>query len=345
MELHTIGIDLGKTVFHLVGLNLRGEVVVRKKLSRKQLLHFTANLQVKLIGMEACGGAHFLGRALREQGHEVRLMPAQYVKPYVKTNKSDYIDAEAIAEAVGRPKMRFVPIKTDDQLDLQSLHRVRERWVTRRTAAINQIRGLLLERGITLRKGRCHVDAALPGILGDASAKLSGALRVLLAQLKLELDHLQMRIDEADAVIKKTAGENEACRRLVAIPGIGPITATAIIAAIGNGAAFKKGREFAAWLGIVPGEYTTGGKQKLLGISKRGNSYLRRLFVQGARAVLQQSAKQSSGLSAWLAQLTARTHRNVAAVALANKLARMAWAVLAKNEPYRPPMLAGAATA
>jgi len=344
MELHTIGIDLGKTVFHLVGLNRRGEVVVRKKFSRKQLLHFTANLQVELIGMEACGGAHFLGRALQEQGHAVRLMPAQYVKPYVKTNKSDYIDAEAIAEAVTRPRMRFVPIKSDDQLDLQSLHRVRERWVMRRTAVVNQIRGLLLERGITIRKGRCHVDAALPGILEDASAKLSGALRVLLAQLRLELDHLQTRIDEADAVIQQTAGENEACRRLVAIPGVGPVTATAIIAAIGNGAAFRKGREFSAWLGMVPGEYTTGGKQKLLGISKRGNTYLRRLFVQGARAVLQQSAKQSSGLSAWLTQLTARTHPNVAAVALANKLARMAWAVLAKNEPYRPPVLAEAAT-
>src|ERR1039457_4769662 len=159
MELHTIGIDLGKTVFHLVGLNLRGEAVVRKKLSRWQLLQFTANLHVDLIGMDACGGAHFLGRALREQGHEVRLMPAQYVKPYVKTNKNDYIDAEACAEAVERPKMRFVPIKTDDQLDLQSLHRVRERWVMRRTAVINQIRGLLLERGITLRKGRSRIQA------------------------------------------------------------------------------------------------------------------------------------------------------------------------------------------
>jgi transposase len=222
MQLHTIGIDLGKTVFHLVGLNPRGEVVVRKKFSRKQLLLFTANLQVELIGMEACGGSHFLGRALREQGHEVRLMPAQYVKPYVKTNKSDYIDAEAIAEAVGRPKMRFVPIKSDDQLDLQSLHRVRERWVMRRTAVINQIRGLLLERGITVRKGRRHIDAALPGILEDASNQLSGALRVLLVQLKLELDHLQMRIDEVDATINKAAGENEVCRRLVAIPGIGP---------------------------------------------------------------------------------------------------------------------------
>jgi transposase len=267
------------------------------------------------------------------------------VKPYVKTNKSDYIDAEAIAEAVARPTMRFVPIKTDDQLDMQSLHRVRERWVMRRTAVINQIRGLLLERGITVRKGRRYVDAALPLILEDADAKLSGALRMLLAQLKLDLDQLAVRIDEADAVIQKTAHENEACRRLVAIPGIGPVTATALIAAIGNGGAFHKGREFSAWLGIVPREHSTGGRQKLLGISKRGNSYLRRLFVQGARAVMQQSTKQSSGLSAWLAQLTSRTHHNVVAVALANKLARMAWAVLAKNEQYRPPVLADVAAA
>ena len=339
MKLHTIGIDLGKTVFHLVGLNLRGEVVVRKKGSRTQLLRFTANVQVALIGMEACGGAHFLGRALREQGHQVRLIPAQYVNPYVKTNKSDYIDAEAIAEAVSRPTMRFVPIKTDEQLDLQSLHRVRERWVRRRTAVVNQIRGLLLERGITLPQGRRYVDAALPLILEDAEANLSGALRTLLAQLKLELDQLAERIAEADAVIQKTADENEACQRLVEIPGIGPVTATAMIAAIGNGGAFRKGREFSAWLGIVPREHSTGGQQKLLGISKRGNAYLRKLFVQCAHAVLQQRTKQSRGLSVWLAQLTSRTHRNVAAVALANKLARIAWAVLAKNEPYRPAVL------
>ncbi len=342
MELHRIGIDLGKTVFHLVGLNQRGEAVVRKKFSRAQLLRFTANLKVELIGMEACGGAHFLGRALREQGHEVRLMPAQYVKPYVKTNKSDYIDAEAIAEAVTRPTMRFVPIKTDDQLDMQSLHRVRERWVMRRTAAVNQIRGLLLERGITLRKGRRHVDRALPGILEDADTRLSGALRLLLAQLKLELEQLTLRIGEADAAIEKTAQENDACRRLVAIPGIRPVTATARSAAIGNGAAFHKGREFAAWLGLVPREHSTGGKQKLLGISKRGNSYLRRLFVQGARAVMRFQTKQSPGLSAWLAQLSSRTHHNIVTVALANKLARMAWAVLAKGEPYRSHVAASA---
>jgi transposase len=338
MEIDTMGIDLGKTVFHLVGLNRAGEVVIRRKFSRPQLLRFTANLQVRLMGMEACGGAHFLGRNLRGQGHEVRLMPAQYVKPYVKTNKNDYIDAEAIAEAVGRPKMRFVPIKSDDQLDMQSLHRVRDRWVGCRTSVINQIRGLLLERGITFRKGRRHAEASLSGILEDAENGLSGPLRMLLAQLQCELRQLQSQIDEADALIAKAAGDHEACRRLMAIPGIGPVTATAVVASIGNGAEFRKGRSFAAWLGLVPEQRSTGGKQKLLGISKRGNPYLRRLLVHGARAVLQCRDKQSPGLSAWLGQLASRVHTNVAAVALANKMARVAWAVLAKSQAYRPPL-------
>jgi len=337
MEVQTIGIDLGKSVFHLVGLNRSGEVVMRKKFSRAQLLRFTANVQVGLIGMEACAGSHFLGKALRDQGHEVRLMPAQYVKPFVKTNKNDFIDAEAIAEAVNRPSMRFVPIKTDEQLDMQSLHRVRERWIMRRTAVVNQIRGLLLERGITVRTGRCHLDAALPGILEDGSTSLSGALRFLLAELKQELEQLAVHIEQAEALIQRAAQQSEACQRLDAIPGIGPLTATALIAAIGNGQAFRKGREFAAWVGLVPREHSTGGKQKLLGISKRGNCYLRKLFVQGARAVLQFSDKQCCGLRYWLAQLKSRTHYNVVGVALANKLARMAWAVLARGEVYRPP--------
>jgi transposase len=267
------------------------------------------------------------------------LIPAQYVKPFVKTNKNDYIDAEAIAEAVGRPTMRFVPIKSDDQLDLQSLHRVRERWVMRRTAAVNQIRSLLLERGVTLRKGRKYVDQQLPGILEDADMRLTGALRTLLAQLKIELDQLAERIAEMDRVIQQTASEHEGCKRMQEIPGIGPVTATAIVAAIGTGHAFGKGRDFAAWIGLVPGEHSTGGKQRLLGISKRGNPYLRRLFVQGARAVLQKRHNQPAGLSGWLERLTTRKHGNVAVVALANKLARMAWAVLAKDQPYRPPVM------
>jgi len=340
MKLHVLGIDLGKTVFHLVGLDSTGRLVIRKRCSRRQLLAFTANLEVQLIGMEACSGAHFLGRALREQGHEVRLMPAQYVKPYVQTNKSDYLDAEAIAEAVQRPRMRFVPIKTGEQLDLQALHRVRERWVMRRTAVVNQIRSLLLERGLTLPKGRRHLDEQLPRILEDAELNLSGSFRVLLAQLQLELEQLAARIEEMDRVIQKMAKENEACQRLTEIPGVGPVTATALIGAVGNGSTFQKGRNLAAWMGIVPGEYSTGGKQKLLGISKRGNKYLRRLFVQGARSVLQQRHKQAPALSSWLAQLLKRTHQNVVVVALANKLVRMAWAVLCRNQRYRTPVLA-----
>ena len=285
--------------------------------------------------MEACGGAHFLGRALREQGHDVRLMPAQYVKPYVKTNKNDYIDAEAFAEAVSRPTMRFVPIKTDDQLDLQSLHRMRERWVVRRTAVINQIRGMLLERGITIRKDE-HIEDSLPAILEDPDNKLSGALRVLLTQLRLEMQYLDGQIGETDKLIARICDGLEHCRRLVAIPGIGPITATATVAAIGNGAAFKKGRGFSAWLGVVPGEHSTGGKQKLTGTSRRGNKYLRKLFVQGAHTVLLQKTKQSSGLSTWLVNLTSRKRPQVATVALANKMARIAWAVLFKGETFRP---------
>jgi transposase len=342
MKIYALGIDLGKNLFHLVGLDVSGQVVVRKRCSRTQLLTFTANVQAEIIGMEACSGSHFLGKALRAQGHEVRLMPAQYVKPYVKTNKSDYIDAEAIAEAVQRPRMRFVPIKTEEQLDLQALHRVRERWVMRRTAVVNQIRSLLLERGLTLPKGRNHLEQTLPRILEDAELNLSGSFRVLLAQLKLELEQLAARIEPLDMVIQQEARENEACQRLTTIPGVGPVTATALIGAIGNGSAFGKGRDLAAWMGIVPGEYSTGGKQKLLGISKRGNKYLRRLFVQGARSVLQYREKQAPGLSHWLAQLLGRAHQNVVVVALANKLVRTAWAVLCKNECYRAPALANA---
>ena len=340
MKLHVVGIDLGKTVFHLVGLDSTGNVVVRKRCSRRQLLAFTANLQVDLIGMESCSGSHFLGRALREQGHQVRLMPAQYVKPYVQTNKSDYIDAEAIAEAVQRPRMRFVPIKSKEQLDLQALHRVRERWVMRRTAVVNQIRSLLLERGLILPKGRSHLEEALPRILEDAELPLSGSFRLLMAQLKLELEQLSTRIDQLDTVILQRAKEDDACQRLTAIPGVGPVTATALIAAVGNGNAFRKGRDLAAWIGMVPTEHSSGGKQTLLGISKRGNCYLRRLFVQGARSVLQQRHRQSPGLSCWLAQLLARKHQNVVVVALANKVVRMAWVVLCRGERYRAPVLA-----
>lgn len=335
MEVHVIGIDLGKTVFHLVGMDATGKVIIRKRCSRTQLLTFTANIRVWRIGMEACSGAHFLARALQQQGHDARLMPAQYVKPYVKTNKSDYIDAEAIAEAVQRPSMRFVPLKTEEQLDLQAVHRVRERWVMRRTAVINQVRGLLLERGITLPKGRSHLEEALPEILAEAHARFSESIFVLLAQLRIELDQLNTRIEEMDALIARIAKENNACQRLTSIPGVGPVTATALVAAVGNGSAFRKGRDLSAWVGLVPGEYSTGGKQKLLGISKRGNRYLRRLFVQCARSIIRFREKEGAPFGAWVTQLMGHAHQNVAVVALANKLVRIAWAVLFRNETYR----------
>lgn len=248
MQITSIGIDLGKTTFHLVALDERGKVVIRQKFSRKQLLAFTANLPSSLIGIEACSGAHFMGVALREQGHDVRLIPAQFVKPFLKSNKNDFLDAEAIAEAVARQNMRFVPIKTDDQLDLQALHRVRDRLVHRRTALINQIRGFLLERGITFAKGAANLRHQMPAILEDAEPNLTPRLRSLLDHLWQEWKGLNADIECVSDEIDAIAGQDAACQRLRQIPGVGPLVATATVAAIGNGAAFRKGREFAAWL-------------------------------------------------------------------------------------------------
>ena len=244
--------------------------------------------------MEACSGSHFLGGHCERMRHEVRLMPPNTVKPYVKTNKSDYIDAEAIAEAVQRPRMRFVPIKTEEQLDLQALHRVRERWVMRRTAVVNQIRSLLLERGLTLPKGRSHLDEQLPRILEDAELNLSDSFRVLLAQLKLELEQLAGRIEQMDRVIQKTARENEACQRLTEIPGVGSVTATALVGAVGNASAFGKGRALSAWMGIVPGEHSTGGNTALLAHQQAWQQVLASVVQQVHRSVLQQRHGVSS---------------------------------------------------
>jgi len=335
MHIASVGIDLGKTTFHLVALDGHGKVVIRKKFSRKQLVAYTANLPHSLIGMEACSGAHFIAAALRDQGHDARLIPAQFVKPYVKSNKNDFIDAEAIAEAVTRENMRFVPIKTDDQLDLQALHRVRDRLVQRRTAVINQIRGFLLERGITFAKGPANLRKQMAAILEDADANLTPRMRTLLDRLWGEWRQLECDVETASDDIERIAGEDEACRRLRQIPGVGPLVATATVAAIGNGAAFHKGREFAAWLGLIPRQHSTGGKARLFGISKRGNAYLRRMFIHGARAVLLRVKRDTGGLSQWVQQLEARTARNKVIVAIANKLARIAWAVLSKGEDYR----------
>jgi transposase len=339
MHIASIGIDLGKTTFHLVALDKHGQVVIRKKFSRPQLLAYTANLKASLIGMEACSGAHFLGAALRQQGHDARLIPAQFVKPFVKSNKNDFLDAEAIAEAVARQNMRFVPIKTDEQLDLQALHRVRDRLVTRRTAVINQIRGFLLERGITFGRGPAQLRNQMASLLEDADNALTPRMRILLERLWVEWKQLESDIAVAAEEIERIAREDAGCRRLREIPGVGPLVATATIAAIGNGAAFRKGREFAAWLGLVPRQHSTGGKTRLLGISKRGNLYLRRMFIHGARAVVFRVRHDTGGLGQWVQQLSARATPNKVIVAVANKLARIAWAVLCRGEAYRHPAM------
>lgn len=334
MKIVTLGLDLGKNWIHMVGLDENGQIVLRQRVRRNRLLAQTVNMPACLIGLEACCGAHHLGRALEAQGHRPRLMPPQYVTPFVKSNKNDYRDAEACAEAVQRPTMRFVPLKTDAQLDLQTIHRIRQRLVSRRTALINQLRAILLERGITVPQRRRVLESRIPTILADEQAGLSPRVRLLIEDLRIEWHDLDTRIETLDAELTASAKQDEACRRLCEIPGIGALNATALVAAVGNAAAFDKGRDMAAWMGLVPREYSTGGRQRLLGISKRGNKYLRTLLIHGARAALPYLAVRDDALGSWLRMLLARVHRNVAVVALANKLARIAWAVLTGNRRY-----------
>jgi transposase len=335
MQIRSVGIDLGKTTFHLVALGDNGKVLLRKKFTQKQLITFTANMQTCLIGMEACSGSHFLGRALREQGHDVKLIPAQFVKPFVKSNKNDFIDAEAIAEAVDRENMRFVPIKTDDQFDLQALHRVRDRLMARRTALINQIRAFLLERGIVFAKSPIRLREALPEVLENVNENLTPRMRNLVAMLWSEWKDLELQIVQMNDEVERIASSDEACRRLRQIPGIGPLVATAIVASIGNGAAFRKGREFAAWMGLLPKQHLTGSKARLYGISKRGNCYLRKILIHGARAVVLRSKRDRIAMGAWMTSLETRAPRNVLIVATAHKLAWIAWAVLSTGQDYR----------
>ena len=334
MQIKSVGIDLGKTVFHLIVLGEAGKVLVRKKFTRRQLLTYTANQPTSLIGLEACSGAHFLGRALKKQGHDVRLIAAQFVKPFVKSNKNDFVDAEAIAEAVERKNMRFVPIKTDDQLDLQAIHRVRDRLISRRTAVINQLRAFLLERGLTFARTPAKLRNALPDILENPEVDLTSQMRNLINLLWAEWKAVEDQIEGLSRELER-AGD-AGCTRLRQIPGIGPIVATAIVAAIGNGAAFRKGRDFATWLGVVPRQYSTGGKTKLLGISKRGNVYLRKVLIHGARAAVLRMKRDRVLIGAWLDALDARAPKNIVVVAMANKLARIAWAVLSSGEDYKP---------
>lgn len=328
MDIAVLGVDLGKNVCSVVGLDNGGRVLVRRRLKRPAVVEFARQFADCVVAMEACCGAHHLGRQLAAQGHEVRLMSPEYVRPYVKAQKNDDRDAEAIAEAALRPTMRFVPVKSEVQSDLQSLHRARERLVAERTALINHLRAVLLERGIIVAQGRRKLEKELPVILADATSGMSSRIRQLISDLREEWHMLDDRIASFDAELVSLARTDEAARRLVSVPGIGTINATALVAAVGDGSAFARGRDMAAWLGLVPRQATTGGKPRLLGISKRGNRYLRKNLIHGARSVLPYLVQRDTPLGRWVTGLLTRAHKNTVVVALANKLARIAWAVL-----------------
>ena len=334
MKITTMGIDLAKAVFQIHGVGERGKVAVRKQLKRSEMSSYFANLEPCLIGMEACGSAHHWARKLQEFGHTVKLMSPQFVKPYVKTNKNDMADAEAICEAVSRPNMRFVTVKTVEQQAILSVHRARAGFVKARTAQANQIRGLLSEFGVVIPKGMHSIMKRIPEILEDGENGLPGTMRNLLERLAENLKDMDCQVDELERQIQLWHRENEASLRLAAIPGIGPITASAIAATVGNAREFKNGRQLAAWMGLVPRQNSSGGKQTLLGISKRGDTYLRTLLIHGARSVIQYAEKKSDE-SSWLRKLMARRNKNVAAVALANKNARTIWALLAHDRTFR----------
>jgi transposase len=335
-KIDVIGIDIGKNWFHVVGQDRRGALVLRQKWSRGQVEARFANLPRCLIGMEACTGAHHLSRKLQALGHDARLMPAKYVRPYSKGQKNDFRDAEAIAEAVQRPTMKFVATKTAEQLDLQALHRVRERLVSQRTGIINQIRAFLLERGVAVRQGLRFLRIELPSILATRSDVLSSRMLRIIEDLAGDWRRLDERIAYLSGEIEALARQDQACERLMTVPGIGPIVSSAMVAAIGTGDAFSKGRDFGAWLGLVPRQISTGDRTVLGPISKRGNRYLRALFVQAAWVVLVKLAKkwERYGLRSWIEAAKKRLHHNVLAIALANKLARIAWAVLHKGRAF-----------
>jgi transposase len=340
-EITTVGLDLAKNVFHLVGCDAQGKEVKRKMLKRGQVLAYFANLPPCLIGMEACASAHYWARELAKLGHEVRLIPPQHVKAYVRGNKNDYNDARAIAEAACRPDIRFVAVKTVEQQDVQALHRLREARVGERTALCNQMRGLLAEYGIVLPQGVGAIRKRLPELLEDAQNGLSDFFRPLLAECYRQLQEIDAHIDFYTQALKEHARDNEEVQRLQTVPGFGPIVASVFHAFVGNGQAFSKGRDVAAALGLVPKQHSSGGKTVLLGISKRGDRYLRCLLVHGARSVVRLAEGKDDKLSRWINKLKTTRGVNKTTVALANKMARIGWAILRHNSVYRAPAVAG----
>lgn len=335
MSVATIGLDIAKQFFQVHGVDASGRVVLRKKLRRSQVAAFFANLPACTVGLEACCGSHYWVRVLSRCGHHVRLIAPQFVKPYVKSNKNDANDAEAICEAVSRPHMRFVPGKSVEQQDIQSLHRVRSRLVSSRTGLANQIRGLLAEYGIVLPQHASQLRRGLPLVLEDATNELTPFSRRLFAHLYDELLSLEEKIGALDEQIECVFQASEPCQRVGAVEGIGPLTATALVAAMSDGKAFKNGRQFAAWLGLVPRQHSSGGKVRLFGISKRGDTYLRTLLIHGARSVVSRASRKTDRRSLWIADKQRRLGTSKACVAVANKNARIVWSLIAREEVYR----------
>ncbi|WP_250494992.1 IS110 family transposase [Caballeronia sp. GAWG1-1] len=330
-----MGIDIGKSVFHVVGLDAKGKPVFKGRFNRERLLEFLARASPTIVGIEACPGSNWLARKAAAYGHQIRIVPAQFVKPFVKSNKTDIVDAEAIAEAISRPTMRFTQPKTEAQLDLQALHRVRQRLVSCKTAIVNQARAFLLEYGITIGTGPAYFVRDMPRIISDENNGLTVSMRQVLQEQWQEYRSVEARLLQLRRQIEAIAGADDVATRLTSVPGIAHLTATAITAFSGTGTQFKSGRHFAAWLGLVPGEFSTGGKQHLLGITKRGNPYLRRLLIHGARACVLHLDRTKDHLGVWISQMEAKgIHRNKVIVALANKLARIAWTILTRQGTF-----------
>ena len=333
--LSSIGIDIGKDIFHLVGFDSNGEIVLRRKVKRLALVSTLEKLPQCIVGMEACLSAHFVSRTLRQLGFEPRIIPAKYTKPFNKGQKNDYNDAEAIAEAALRPNLKVVREKTQDQLDLQALHRVRSRLVSRRTATINQIRAFLIEQGITVRKGAHNLRSSLFAILRNREDEISPRMSDIIVGLYEDWLWLDERIESTTAEIETISKREDHCQRLMTIPGVGPMISTAMVAAVGTGEAFDRGRDFGAWLGLVPRQYSTGGKPILGRLSKRGSRYLRTLFIQAAHIILMRPHNwQHFSFGPWLEQAAQRLHKNKLAAALANKLARISWSVLRNGQTF-----------
>ena len=336
-QVSTIGLDIAKNVFQVHGIDETGEVIVRRQLRRRQVLAFFGRLSPCLIGMEACATSHHWARELAKLGHDVRLMPPRYVKPYVKRNKNDAADAEAICEAVTRPTMRFVPIKTCEQQSVLMLHRTRQLFVRQRTTLINAIRAHLAEFGIVAGIGRNGVEVLLALISKGEDERIPPAARECLMALAAQLELVKRQILEADRRVLAWHRSSQVSKRLEAIPGVGPLIATALVASIPDPGAFRSGRDMSAWIGLVPKQNSTGGKERLGSISKAGNRYLRKLLVVGALSVIKRAKQLGYTRHPWLVTLMQRRSVKVAAIALANKIARIAWAMMARNESYRTP--------